>query len=90
MVKKLPAKAGDTRDVSLIPRLGRFPWRRAWKPIPVFLPGKLHGQRSLVGYSPPGHKELDTTKCVCWRLCMEMDLGVDAPSACPVKMLVSR
>ena len=28
---------------------------------PVFLPGKFHGQRSLVGYSPKGHKELETT-----------------------------
>ena len=74
MVKKLPAKAGDTRDVSLIPGLGRFPRRRAWQPIPAFLPGKLHGQRSLVGYSPPGCKELDMTECVCWRLFMEMDL----------------
>ena len=33
----------------------------AWK-IPVFLPGKPHGQRSLVGYSPWGGKELDTTE----------------------------
>ena len=30
---------------------GRIPWRRAWQPSPVFLPGKSHGQRSLVGYS---------------------------------------
>ena len=65
MVKKLPAKAGDTRDASLIPRLGRFPWRRVWQPTPVFLSGKLDGQRSLVGYSPWGYKELDMTKCVC-------------------------
>ena len=36
-----------------------IPWRRAWQPTPVFLPGKSHGQRSLVGYSPQGHKELD-------------------------------
>ena len=35
-------------------------WRREWQPIPVFLPGKSHGQRSLAGYSPWGHKELDT------------------------------
>ena len=32
------------------------------KGIPVFLPGKFHGQRSLVVYSPWGHKELDTTE----------------------------
>ena len=36
-----------------------LPWRRAWQPTPVFLPGEVHGQRSLVGYSPWGRKELD-------------------------------
>ena len=36
--------------------------RRKWQPTPVFLPEKSHGQRSLVGYSPWGHKELDTTE----------------------------
>ena len=38
------------------------PWRTAWQPTPVFLPGKSHRQRSLVGYSPWGHKELDMTE----------------------------
>ena len=38
------------------------PWRRKWQPTPVFLPRKFHGQRSLVGYSPCGCKELDTTE----------------------------
>ena len=33
-----------------------IPWRKKWKPTPVFLPGKSHGQRSLVGYSPLGHQ----------------------------------
>ena len=37
-----------------------IPWRRGWQPSPVFLPGEFHGQRSLVGCSPWGHKELDT------------------------------
>ena len=37
-------------------------WRRKWQPTPVFLPGKSHGWRSLVGYSPWGHKELDMTE----------------------------
>ena len=41
-----------------------LPWRRRWKPAPVFLPGKFHGQRSLVVYSPWGHKESDTTDCM--------------------------
>ena len=40
----------------------KIPWRRKWQPTPVFLPGESHGQRSLVGYSPRGHKELDTTE----------------------------
>ena len=37
-------------------------WRRKWQPTPVFLPREFHGQRSLVGYSPWGHKELDITE----------------------------
>ena len=37
-------------------------WRRQWHPTPVLLPGKFHGRRSLVGCSPWGHKELDTTE----------------------------
>ena len=45
-----------------IPELGRFPWSRKWQPTPVFLPGKFHGHRSLVGYSQWGCKELDTTE----------------------------
>jgi len=42
--------------------VGKIPWRRAWLPTPVFLPGKSHGQRSLAGYSPWGRKELDTVE----------------------------
>ena len=38
------------------PRVRKLPWRRAWQPTPVFLPGESHGQRSLVGYSPWGAK----------------------------------
>ena len=44
------------------PWVGKIPWRRARQPTPVFLPGESHGQRSLKGYSPWGHKELDTTE----------------------------
>ena len=39
-----------------------IPWRKKWQPTPIFLPGKPHGQRSLAGYSPWGHKESDTTQ----------------------------
>ena len=44
------------------PCAGKTHWRRKWQPTPVFLPGESHGQRSLVGYSPQGCKELDTTE----------------------------
>ena len=43
------------------PWVGMIPWSGKWQPTPVFLPGECHGQRSLVGYSPWGHKELDVT-----------------------------
>ena len=65
MVKNLPANAGNTRDVGLLPESGRSPgdevgisisWSGKWQPIPLFLPGESHGQRSLVGYSPWGHR----------------------------------
>ena len=49
VVKDPPANAGDIRDAGLILKLGRT-WRRKWQPTPVFLPGKFHEQRSLVGY----------------------------------------
>ena len=64
MVKNLPTNAGDTRDAGLIPSVGKMPWRREWQPSPVFLPGESHGQRSLVGYSPWGHTESDTTEVI--------------------------
>ena len=51
--KELACNAGGVRKI---------PWRREWQPTPVFLPGEFHGQRSLAGYSPGGHKELDTTE----------------------------
>ena len=44
------------------PWVGKITWRRKWQPTPVFLPGKSHGQKSLAGYSPWGHKELDATE----------------------------
>ena len=44
--------------------VGRMLWRRAWQPTPIFLPGEFHGQWSLAGYSPWGHKELDTAEWI--------------------------
>ena len=57
MVKNLPACGRPGFD----PWVGKIPWRREWQPAPVSLPGKSHGQRSLVGYSPRSRKELNTT-----------------------------
>ena len=41
------------------PGVGKISWRRKWQPTPIFLPGKSHGWRSLVGSSPWGCKEWD-------------------------------
>ena len=59
VVKNPPANAGDS---GFDPWVETIPWRRAWQPTPVFMPGKSLGQRSLTGYSPWGHKESDTTE----------------------------
>ena len=62
LVKNALANAGDLRDVTLILWFRKIPWRRAWQPTPVFLPGESHRQRSLAGYSAWGCKESDTTE----------------------------
>ena len=61
MVKNPPANAEDVRR-RFDPWVRKIPWRRAWQPISGFLPGESHGQRSLGGYGPKGHKESDTTE----------------------------
>ena len=50
------------QEMQFNPWVGKIPWRRNWQTTPVFLPGKSHGQRSLVGYSPWGHNESEMTK----------------------------
>ena len=62
VVKDTPANAGDIRDVGFDPWVGKLSWRRVQQPTPVFLPGESHGQRSLAGYHPWGHKESDKTE----------------------------
>ena len=67
MVRSLPA-VQETQVRSLcLEDPGRscvvnFPWRRQWQATPVFLPGESHGRKSLVGCSPRGRKESDTTE----------------------------
>ena len=48
----------------------KVPWRRKWLSIPVFLPGKFHGQSSLAGYNPWDHKESDTAERLTLSLLM--------------------
>ena len=48
--------ACNAGDPGLIPGSGKSPGVREWQPTPIFLPGKSHEQRRLVGYSPWGHK----------------------------------
>ena len=44
------------------PWVEKIPWSQKWQPTPVFLPGEFYRQKSLLGYSPWGHKELDITE----------------------------
>jgi len=62
VIKNPPANVGRRKRCKFDPWVEKVPWRRAWQPIPVFLPEEFHEQRSLVGYSPWGHKEADTTE----------------------------
>ena len=81
VVKNLPANVICRRfkRPGFNPWIGKIPWRRAWQPTPVFLPGKYYGQR-LEGYSPWGCKELDMTEgteyiycvCVCVCVCVKL------------------
>ena len=62
MGKEPACKFRRHRRCRFDPWVRKIPWRRKWQPTPVFLPEKSHEQRSLVGYSPWGHKEADLTK----------------------------
>ena len=69
VVKNLPANAGDLKGRDSIPVSGRSPGVGNGSPTPVFLPGKSHGQKSLLGYRPWGHKESDMTEHTCMHAC---------------------
>ena len=62
VVKNPPANAGDIRDSGSIPGSGGSSGEGNGHPLQYSLQGKSQGQRILVGYSPQGHKELDTTE----------------------------
>ena len=57
--KELACQSRGRERRKFDPWVWKIAWRRAWQPTPVFLPGESYGERSLVGYSPRGHKESD-------------------------------
>ena len=67
MVRNLPANAGELRDPGLIPESGRSPGGGNGNPLQYSCLENPHGQRSLTGYSPWGHKESDTTEPLTYR-----------------------
>ena len=71
------------------PWVGKIPWRRKWLPTPVFLPGKFHRQRSLVGYRPRGHKESDRIEHIyflrLWsKSSVDVAHGLNCPTLCGI------
>ena len=62
MAQTVKMSAYNVGDLGSIPGLGRSPREANWQPTPVLLPGKSHGRRSLVGYSPWGCKKSDMTE----------------------------
>ena len=62
VVKEPACQCGRCKRYEFNPWFGKIPWRRTWKPTPVFLPGESHGQRSLVVCSLFGLKQVDMTE----------------------------
>ena len=56
------SKESAMQETKFNPWVRKIPWRRKWQPTPVFLCRESHEQRNLVGWSPWGYKELDTTE----------------------------
>ena len=61
VVRNLPANAEDLR-CGFDPWVRKIPWRKAWQPTPVFLPGESHRQKNLAGYSLWDRTESDMTE----------------------------
>jgi len=56
VVKNPPCQCRRHKGCRFDSWVGKIPWKRAWQPTPVFLPGKSHGQRSLAGNNPLGRR----------------------------------
>ena len=68
----------ETEETQIYPWVGKVPWRKAWQPTPVFLPGEFPGWRSLTGYSPRGCKESDTTERLQFQFSSPSPVGQDS------------
>ena len=87
MVKNLSVSAGGSGDLgSFDPWVSQICWSRQGRPPPVVLPGELHGQRSLVGYSVWGLQGTDTTGATehahchgCTIICVVISLCLTSP-----------
>jgi len=65
VVKNPPANIGDKR-CGFDPWVRKIPWSRKWQPTRVFLPGKFHGQRSLVGYKSFSKVPMESHHALTW------------------------
>ena len=79
--KESACRCMRVRRRGFIPWVGKIPQRRKWQPTPLFLPGKSHAQRILVGYSPWGCKESNTAerlteRGVCVRACIFLEVSI--------------
>ena len=70
MIKNLPAQCRSWRRCGFSLWIGKIPWRRAWQPTPVFLPGESYGPRSLVGWT---YFQFHSVAQLCLMLCNPMD-----------------
>ena len=72
------------------PWVRKIPWRRAWQPTPIFLPGESHGQRSLVGCTIHRVTESDTTEAT-WHACKATTRWPHSScSSCPLSLALSQ
>ena len=80
VVENPPASAGDLQEMRFDTQVRKIPWRRKWQRTPVFLPGRSHGQRSLVDYSPWGRKrdrsviEWLISMETAWKVCKKLEI----------------
>ena len=79
-------ESARSAETQLNPWVRKITWRREQPPTPVFLPGEFHGQRGLVGYSPWGRKEVDTTEQLTVSLTSRLSRGFPGGSVAKKKI----